>query len=487
MPQTTEKLWQRIPGLLLRQALYRIPAIALTILPAWLLHTYVVVFKNEGFSGIQHWAAAYCNVTGNATTAFLAFGTGSALFWSVLISVFRCGPTSTFKTLLSAPARCLSPLASKDPNSRLGLAIGLALILLGSNYAGLSYQSRIAFGGATLFLGMGYPGSLMGIVLGEWINLLKSRYQWLRTLDVAVLVSSTIASLPVAFLASWVLSGWTSDKLGMLALFFVCFSFYSLHKGDKGEQIKAPLLLLLGGWCLLDSLGSQAWADDGGWREATSGNNDLTWANIVRWWNSQGSGTAITQGIVPVTAAGLGAAMVPPIAPPQGGLDYKEEVTQHITKDDQEFIYGLGIARQGTDRLPADGRSEAFGYSVGESNDPKLKPGTIARAAHFTTTAPPGFELRITRETLHLEAITSNTRLWPSPLPNQPLHLEKFPRWSMPKPTLQWVWCADTCATPFWSAQESSTSNRWSETGCALTERTIYRSRPTSSRPIEPR
>ncbi|MBT9586163.1 hypothetical protein IV102_22670, partial [bacterium] len=78
-PASFTGLLRRIPGLLIRQALFRLPAIALTVVPAWMVHTYLVVFKNEGFNGVQHWAAAYCNVTGNGTTAFLSFGLGSAM------------------------------------------------------------------------------------------------------------------------------------------------------------------------------------------------------------------------------------------------------------------------------------------------------------------------------------------------------------------------------------------------------------------------
>ncbi len=390
---------KRLPGLLLRQCFFRLPALVVTVLPAWLLHTYLLVFKNEGFNGFAHWTSRYCNVEGNATTAFLCFGLGSAMFWSVVLSVLRCGPSATFNHLLGAPGRCLAAITAKDPHSRLGLALGLGLVLMGSNYFRLTGPSRLALSGATLFLGLGYPGTLLGQLLGQGLSSLKLRYPWLRSLDVALLVRSTVASVPVGFGAAWFLSVWTTDKLGLLALVYVGYTLFTMRKQHQSQPPAAGLLLWLGGWWLLQALtGQQAWGDDGGWLEATGGNQDLTWANVVAWWNSQGSGQAITQGMVPVVGAGLGAVMVPPVAPPRDGLDYKEDVTQHVTKDDEEFAYGIGIVRQGTEYLPADGRSQAFGYSVGESNDPKLKPGDIARAAHFSTTAPPGFELRIVKE-----------------------------------------------------------------------------------------
>lgn len=307
-------LLKAIPGRVIRQLLLRVPAMLFTFLMTWALHTYWLVVSNEGFNGSDHWTSPLINIPINGTlTSLVAFGMTSALGWSVLFSLLRSGPTATLASFVGAPGRCLQALFSKDPHGRLGVAVGLVLTLLGSDFLGLSSQARMILGGSTLFLLMGYPGMLLGLVMAELINALKVRYPWLRSLEVGMMVRGTLASVPVGFLLSWILSSGLSEKLGWLALAFVGYTLYTYYNGGKGGGA-ANLCLLLGlSWLAQYLLTGHCWADDGGWIEATqyTGESGLTVNNIKTWWNATGSGKSIAQGLGPAMAAAAAAALPP--------------------------------------------------------------------------------------------------------------------------------------------------------------------------------
>ena len=284
-----------------RQAGRRILPMLFTMLPAWVLHTYLLVVKNEGYSGFQHWSSPYINVQGNGLGSTLAFGLGSAALWSVLFSLWSQGPMATLKYLAGAPGRCWPALFSKDPDSRLGLALGLGLTLLGCRWLGLASQSRLLLAGACLLWGTGPLGTLASQLLNDRAEGLRAKF---KTVDFPKLSASLVASLPLAFLASWLLSTWMADKLGWLALAYVGYRLY------PRTGAAASLFWLSCWWLLGHTLGHPAWADDGGWVEAT-GDGGLSGDNILKWWTSVGSGRAIGQGLVPAAAAALGAGLAP--------------------------------------------------------------------------------------------------------------------------------------------------------------------------------
>lgn len=312
------QLLSKIPGRVLIQVLTRIPMMVLTFVATWALHTYWLVVKNEGFNGSDHWTSPLINIPRNgALTSLLVFGMSSGLGWSVLISLLRSGPLATLSSLLAAPGRCLKELFSKDEHARLGVALGLGLTFLGSNYLGLSGPARLALGGSGLFLLMGYPGMLLSIVLSELLLALKSRYAWLRTLEVGMMVRGLVASFPVGLLTSWFFSGLTSgftNGLGWLALGLVAYTLYRYHNGEKTSANIANICLLVGlGWLISNALTGQGWADDGGWVESTqnTGEAGLTLKNLKAWWDATGSGKSLAQGLGPAMAAAAAAALSP--------------------------------------------------------------------------------------------------------------------------------------------------------------------------------
>lgn len=301
----------QLPGWIASRWLSRIPAMLLTLPVAWLLHTYWLVVKNEGWQGYGHPMSVYWNVMGNGSRSFMAFGLGSALVWSILYSLIRPGPKATLDGLL-APLRNFVALVSQpQPQQRLGLALGLALVMLGNNAFGLSSSTRLYGGLFFLTWGLNYFGPAIEGLLVRGCSHLKSNFPWARGLEVATVARSVVVSLPAGFLASWFLAGRFSQNLGWLALAYAAYLLYS--------QRQATLLIALGlSAVAMGALPSLVWADDGGWAEAV-GNGGLTPDNLKTWWNSVGAKPALTQGAIPALGAAVGAGLSPPLQPPGDG------------------------------------------------------------------------------------------------------------------------------------------------------------------------
>lgn len=293
-----------------RQLLRRLPLMLLSFLPAWVVHTYLLVVKNEGYRGFDHWSAPYLNVEGNGLTAGLAFGLSSGALWSILFSLWRPGPKATLNLVLGAPGRCLAVVRTPDASTRLGVALGTALVLLGSEYLGLRSTSRLWLGGGCLLWCGSYAGTLLVSLLTRASAPLKSKFPWLAGLDLGSVARALVATLPLAWLGSWLLGFWWSSKLGWLALLYAAYSLY--ERRGKAPTAVPGLLVVIGWWLLFTVLAQNGWADDGGWAEATGGGG-LTKDNILKWWTSVGSGKAIGQGLLPALGAALGSGLAPPL------------------------------------------------------------------------------------------------------------------------------------------------------------------------------
>ena len=299
---------RQLPGWILSRWLYRLPAMLLTFPVAWLLHTYWLVVKNEGWQGFGHPMSVYWNVEGNGPRSFLAFGLSSALLWSLLYSLIRPGPKATAQSLLAPLRNFLNMVSQPQPQQRLGVALGLALVLLGHNAFGLTSSTRLYSGLFLLTWGLNYLGPWLERLLGRGLNHLKTNLAWAKGLDVATVARAMVVSLPAGCLLSWFFSARTSQNLGWLALAYAAYVLYSSRQASS-------LLVFALASLALGELSPLAWADDGGWAEAV-GNGGLTPDNIKTWWNSVGSKPALTQGIIPGLGATLGAGLSPPLQPP---------------------------------------------------------------------------------------------------------------------------------------------------------------------------
>ncbi|MCX7934846.1 MAG: hypothetical protein N3A66_06255, partial [Planctomycetota bacterium] len=156
----------------------------------------------------------------------------------------------------------------------------------------------------------------------------------------------------------------------------------------------APTILLV--W-LVDLLFSgEVMADDGGANEIRGGDGtqNVNWTNIIAWWNSPGSGQAISQGGAPSVAAGVGTAMIPPVAPPTDFV-VKDDIEQGEEKDGQTYNYSVEVYQTGERTIiPADGRSTLQAYAICRSNNPDYTEETMMSTVRFSYSAPSGFVMQ---------------------------------------------------------------------------------------------
>ncbi len=367
------------------------------------MHTYLLVVKNEGFNPDTR-LSSYLNTSGNAASSILIWGLSSAMLWSLLLSCLRCGPARTLQGILAAPRRVIDLLRRNDKNDLTALALGATAAMLLSGWFSVNRPAGFVLTLSSLFLGMGYPGAILARMAAElYRRSVKERGR--QSLDqMAAFFQATLAGMPIGFSVVTLFSAATAGRLAYGLIVLSAALFFMRMRGKSGTPpppAAAALLFILGAGLFFVALelllGRAARADDGGMQEAT-GSTELTWSNIAKWWGSEGAKKALLNGVAPSAAATLGAVMPPPLAPPTTGIDYKEDVTVEKEKDEEKFSYSLGLNSQTSKSLPADGRTPAYGYTVGETNDPKVKPRSIALGASFSTTAPTGFELRLVRE-----------------------------------------------------------------------------------------
>ncbi len=391
------------PRLLVRHLLARLPLAILTFVPAWLVHTYLLVVKNEGFTPDTP-LSSFINTSGNAASSVVIWGLTSAMVWSLLLSFLRCGPARTLQSLLAAPGRVIDLLRRNDKTELTALALGATAAMLLSDWFSVNRPAGFLLTLSSLFLGMGYSGAILARMAAElYRRSVNDRAR--QSLDqMAAFFQAVLAGMPMGFFVVTMFSAATASRLAYGLILLSAALFFMKKKGRSGTpppQAAAAFLFALGAGLFFVAvellLGRAARADDGGLYEATK-STELTWSNITTWWGSEGAKKALLNGVAPSVAATLGAVMPPPLVPPTTGLDYKEDVTVEKEKDEEKFYYNLALNSQTSKSLPADGRTPAYGYTVGETNDPKVKPRSIALGASFSTTAPTGFELRVVSE-----------------------------------------------------------------------------------------
>lgn len=392
---------------MLRQFLFRLPIVLLTLFSTWAAHTYFLVVSNEGFNPsttIGQWL----NVSGNYSSALAIWGMVSALFWSAVVSVFRCGPLRTFTALFSTPLQTVRMVVRSVKNRPAGclLAIG-ATLWLGSFYR-LNWQSCAAISAAWLFLGTGYPGILLRSLLAAIFSRMSSPTQSLLARAKEELESFSATLVPAFALSAFLVSAgepWRSRLAALCLLGGIAWIFFG-NKKPPSTPISAPpplpSLNAFLAWAIPSSIwlgiawflgSSRAYADDGGWVEATQ-SSDLNWANFIKWWNSAGSGQAIANGLSPSAAAAAAAGLTPPLASPTDGLQILDDATKGQTVDGQTYEYSVAVQSTGGSLIPADGRTPQQFYAIASTNDPKWTVAKMSATVQFSFTAPTGFALQ---------------------------------------------------------------------------------------------
>ena len=335
------------------------------------------------------------------------------MFWSITFSLFRTGPSATIKALFTGPARLLA-IPSRGGSGLAGFCIGGGVALLLASFFGLNRQAGAVLTVSSLFLAAGYPGMMLARVLSDvWNRVVKPRTSQAFTRVQEIFSSGVIGLTPGFFLLAIL-----SPRLrGLFALGLLGAGIYLLVSKQGGRPTGPAVALPPGGmsaflaWLLSSAalatfldlvFAATAQADDGGANEVQGGDgtDKLNWTNVVAWWNSQGAGQAIGQGVAPATSATVGAALIPPLAPPTGGLVIVDDVVKGAdTEDGKHFRYEADVRCTSDSALiPADGRTSAEFLAIVRTNNPDWSERTMMGTASFAFTAPSGFSLQPAQE-----------------------------------------------------------------------------------------
>ncbi|MGA9750691.1 MAG: RHS repeat-associated core domain-containing protein [Acidobacteriota bacterium] len=336
-PQTLAELFKLVLKRFLISLIWQIPLAILLMLAIWALHTFTLVYVNEGFSpggSAGFFANLFRGLLGidlNQSLAgrgLLAILSGAVdgilatkgrgliagpLFWLLFMSLI----TGTVRRLLLHPARTIGSIATTPSWMR------KTLKRASSPTAGFAFLT----GGATLGLGLGVGlGSRMLalVVCLHAVNTLLLHMESFSTLVVRLgwsdaqrwahaavrrplnpgylcmgvmgLVVGSFAGAVMPFL--WVCG---CGGIFLLLLATVMLALLPFLGGRSASPAMRSFILCLLVAGVLMSAGSAVYADDGGWRESGG--------TFSQWIQSQGALIAIMLGLPASAGAALGAVL----------------------------------------------------------------------------------------------------------------------------------------------------------------------------------
>lgn len=271
---------------------------------AWVLHTWLLVYVNDGYNldtGISPWI----NVSGNSSTAFTIWFFGFGFVWSFLVAFFTAGPVRAFQTLFAAPGRLVTVLRNGFPLGLASLVIGMGLTLIITGGMELESNARLTAGIIWFFLGAGYPGLVLANGIRRFLNMFKPNKTTPSIFDMDT-THALVMGISVGFLIGIPFGG-ASLILGWLFLIGGVVIMFMFGLGRVRIPQVAMFLLtgifIAGVFALIDLLmPKHAHADDGGWKEFKSSNPDGTLAD---WLQDSASQTAMEHSRAPATGAGI--------------------------------------------------------------------------------------------------------------------------------------------------------------------------------------
>lgn len=367
------------PAMLARFLLPRLPIMAVSSLGVWVVHTFALVYLNEGYNAGGTFSP-FLYTSGNFFSSILLYGFSSALLWSLLFSAVRMGPLGALTHFVTRPQQLYRQVMAGGPRGSGAAIIGIGCTLLAATVLGLNVPATGVASLSLLFLGPSRPGYLLAAFLtAAWANASRQIVRQGRP-DIPAglgLFQQAIHGLAPGFFVCFLL-GLPPYLIGLLpwpalvnALSVLYFLFrlgfgaavlgigiWLLWRHSAGDRGTVASVLLLGGlsallYTLLAFLypGTAA-ADDGGASEIPAGQ---------RWIESEGAIWCIVHGAPPAAATGGGVA-TPPMGDPPA-----------------EKRYGL-VTRLEPARLEVNGTSAAVFSAYFTTDDPDCDAAALTEA-----------------------------------------------------------------------------------------------------------
>lgn len=343
-----------------KMILWTIIRAAVSFLAVMILHTYLVVVKNEGFApDPNNPFYAIMNLSGNK---------GSVLFWSlaafILSSlagrIFFEGPLKVISGFVSVPDFIIKGFKGSGKLSMPVFLSGISASVLFTVFFRNNYIIATIAIGIFLSLTSGKQG-MWFLVLSTALSDFKRIFMKNKSINhgsIAVFITGLIIGLVLSFIIPL-------KPYGSIFIVILCLVLaYLVVKGKASSKV----IIWFGGIFAFQAIvlkTTGVFADDGGWMEAGG--------TLSSWWNSPGAGTAMGMGVPPSLAGLLGALFggsgTPKPPPIPEIMDYNVKGWKWINENGKWVLYQV------------DGRGNKLGHGIPQSlfdADPNLL-GNMAR------------------------------------------------------------------------------------------------------------
>ncbi|MCX7842294.1 MAG: hypothetical protein N2489_04385 [Clostridia bacterium] len=366
---------KKVPGVIMK----RLPSMILTALVGLAIHTYMMVFINEGFNLSNNWVSAFLNTRGQRI--------GPAILWTAIGIVFpfifdkiRSGQ------LIPAIMRLIQiPGTLKATYDKSGKE-GLPLVLIGAGSAciigsRLGWPTNLILGTA-LLSGLGNMGRsiLMLLITTAWTDIKKwlgDRIKNTGKIDMKAF-TLVMSGASMAFIVAAILPFKLFIGLALLAA--------GIFLKYNNKQIKTAVFFLVS-FSAYFFLIRKVYADDGGWKEAGG-----SWG---RWIRSQGAITAVLNGLIPGLSLVAGTAIssiirdllgslgLENLLPPEGEFPEGDIPPEDQMPPDPEHRYWIEMT-SGGGTLKTDGSTSMWIYAKVCSDNPDADTGTLTTGIGFS-------------------------------------------------------------------------------------------------------
>lgn len=294
-----------------------IPFMVIIFCLSMVIHSFLLVYYNEGFGDSTALGRQILNIQDGAISSTILWMAVSAFIFALIPALFKKGPAGIISEMRSLPGNTAA-FIKESPSAGLQIFLtGTGITLIISSLMSETANLFLALGAAAI-LALPFGRILAALVQSSWTTLLQAvrpaqalnlaRYGFLPGY---LVIFGTIAGFALGMVLPFTLF------FGVLAILAASILLFT-GKQPPAAAIRVLLFLSAATFIVLKAKG--VLADDGGWIEAGG-----TWEG---WINSQGATEAVTRGIGPSLGSALGPSLVnsaTAINPGDFGEDADEE------------------------------------------------------------------------------------------------------------------------------------------------------------------
>ena len=275
----------------------------------WVLHTYVLVFLNQGFNPSNAWGQ-WVNTVGNTPSSTIVWSIFSFVICSFVLTCITRGPKVAIIGFAKAPITTVQIMTRAGIPGYGAIGVGMGTTLLISSILRLNTPANVVLAMAWTFLGLSFVGQLATqYVIKAWFKLVKQSQEKFNYQAAQLIV----IGLTPGFLACGFFSSSSAIGLGIVLLVVGVGMFMSDQQKPTTGQISCLLILgaltstlyVIFSWLI----NNQAFADDGGSNEIPGG------GGVKEYLQSEGAAMAIARAAPPAFGSGFGAAWAHPYYP----------------------------------------------------------------------------------------------------------------------------------------------------------------------------